>query len=323
MNRLTEPYIRDHLIGQSFGVHYHEAKDTYFDYHGYGVFTLKEAYSTEKKIAEALPADEDEWRRIALMRLRCNVVLLKDEHDGNQFHPRIEMEKTSSFQELPDADKATLKRLYVDYFFKRQEGLWREKAMSKLPVMKGATNMLVCGEDLGMVPDCVSGVMSELSLLSLRVQRMPADPKQEFGNPAEYDYFSVCTTSSHDTSTLRGWWEEDAEVTQSFYNTILLKPGAAPATCEPDLAWSVLEQHLYCESMWAVFPIQDWLAIDAGLRNPDAAAERINEPANPMHYWRWRLHLSLDELNAADDFNANVRALVRDSGRYTAYVSPK
>mmetsp|Transcript_10980 Transcript_10980/g.38221 ORF Transcript_10980/g.38221 Transcript_10980/m.38221 type:complete len:164 (-) Transcript_10980:88-579(-) len=163
--------------------------------------------------------------------------------------------------------------------------------------------------------------MSELSLLSLKVQRMPADPKKDFGLPHEYEYFSVCTTASHDTSTLRGWWEEDAETTQKFYNHVLGKSGAAPPFCEPELARLTLEQHLYCESMWAVFPIQDWLAIDGGLRNPDPFAERINEPSNPTHYWRWRMHMSLEELNAADDFNAAVKDLVATSGRSVAYTA--
>lgn len=109
----------------------------------------------------------------------------------------------------------------MSYFFERQEDLWRSKAMLKLPALKHASNMLVCGEDLGMVPDCVPGVMQELSILSLAVQRMPADPKAEFGFPDAYPHLSVCCTSSHDTSTLRGWWEEDEGLRQRFFNSLL------------------------------------------------------------------------------------------------------
>ena len=116
--------------------------------------------------------------------------------------------------------------------------------------------MLVCGEDLGMVPDCVPGVMDATGVLSLRVQRMPADEKLDWGIPEHYPYMSVCSTSSHDTSTLRGWWEEDREMTQKFWNHMLSRPGAAPAECTPEVAWMVLDQHLWSKSMWAIFPIQ-------------------------------------------------------------------
>lgn len=319
VERLTQPYIRDWHIGASFGVHYEEAKHRFFDYHGGGVFSLKNEYATEKQIEAAITEPYELWMRAKLYAMRTNVVLLRDEHDGNQYHPRILMEKTSSFAELPDHMKEPLKRLYVDYFFKRQEGLWADKAMQKLPVMKGATAMLVCGEDLGMVPDCVPGVMEALSLLSLKVQRMPADEKKEFGFPSEYEYFSVCTTSSHDTSTLRGWWEEDEATTASYYRRVLARDDAPPRGLTGPVARNILEQHLYCESMWAVFPIQDWLAVDEELRLEDASAERINVPSNPKHYWRWRLHIKLEDLKRETRFNDAVRAMVAGSGRAAAY----
>ena len=90
--------------------------------------------------------------------------------------------------------------------------------MKKLPALKGATNMLVCGEDLGMVPHCVPDVMKQLGILSLEIQRMPKDPAKEFSHPADAPYLSVIMPSTHDMSTVRGWWEEDRNKTQRFFN---------------------------------------------------------------------------------------------------------
>lgn len=78
--------------------------------------------------------------------------------------------------------------------------------------------MLVCGEDLGMVPDCVPWVMNQLQILSLEIQRMPKSPAHEFGQVHEYPFQSVCTIGTHDMSTFRGWWEEDKELTERFYH---------------------------------------------------------------------------------------------------------
>jgi 4-alpha-glucanotransferase len=179
--------------------------------------------------------------------------------------------------------------------------------------------MLLCGEDLGMVPACVPGVMQQLGLLSLEVQRMPKDPKTEFGNTQHYPYLSVATPSSHDTSTIRGWWEEDREKTQRYYNKVLGRHGVAPRECTTDIVRDILAQHLRSASMWAVFPIQDLLGTDSLLRIPDPMAERINEPGNPEHYWQYRLHLPVEQLMAETGFTAEIRKMITDSGRLRVY----
>jgi 4-alpha-glucanotransferase len=191
--------------------------------------------------------------------------------------------------------------------------------MEKLPVIKKASNMLLCGEDLGMVPACVPDVMNELGILSLEVQRMPKDPKISFGNPAAYPYLSVATPSSHDTSTVRGWWEEDHFKTRKFYNEILGNQGDPPEDCSPEIVRQIVSQHLYSPAMWAVFPIQDLLGLDENLRLPDPHAERINQPGNPNHYWRYRMHLSLEDLLSQHEFNQRIRNQVTASGRAEAY----
>jgi 4-alpha-glucanotransferase len=247
-----------------------------------------------------------------LFDLISNVILL--EVDG-QLHFRFGMADTWSYQALPADQQRKLHDLYVDYFFRRQNEFWRGGALQKLPALKRVTDMLICGEDLGLVPDCVPEVMRDLGFLSLEIQRMPKVMGQEFSRPANAPYLSVVTPATHDMSTIRGWWEEDGEVTQKFFNHELGRPGEAPRTAEPWVVESIVRQHLESGAMWSIFQWQDLMGMDAGLRRDEVAAERINIPAFPNHYWRYRMHLNLDKLLQAEGFNAHLRRMIIESGR--------
>jgi 4-alpha-glucanotransferase len=224
------------------------------------------------------------------------------EADGG-FHFRFAMEQTPSFKHLPDETRAKLRELYIDYFFRRQDDFWLREAMQKLPALKRVTNMLICGEDLGLVPACVPGLMKDLGLLSLEVQRMPKTPGREFSRPAEAPYLSVVTPSTHDMSTIRGWWEEDRKLTRRFFNRELGLVGEPPVQAEPWVVEAVVRQHLASPAMWSIFQLQDLLGMDGKLRRADTGDERINVPAIPNYYWRYRMHLTLEELRHAEDFN--------------------
>ncbi|MBK8965386.1 MAG: 4-alpha-glucanotransferase [Lewinellaceae bacterium] len=253
-----------------------------------------------------------------MLQLLSNIILIEVTPDGapeKQYAFRISMEKTSSFQYLPDEVKETIKALYVDYFYRRQDDFWQAEAMEKLPALKRATNMLICGEDLGMVPHCVPDVMRELGILSLEIQRMPKQTGVAFFHPADAPYLSVVTPSTHDMSTLRGWWEEDRALIQRFFNEMLGYEGAAPYFCEPWICRKLLEQHLHSPAMWAIFQLQDLLGMDGDLRREDPHAERINIPANPKHYWRYRMHLGLEDLQKAKEYNDTLLKMVKQSGR--------
>jgi 4-alpha-glucanotransferase len=219
---------------------------------------------------------------------------------------------------LEVAEQAVLRALHDDFFYRRHTRFWEAEAMKKLPALMDATPMLICGEDLGMIPDSVPVVLKRLGLLSLEVQSMPKRLGQRFGHPPEYPYLSVCTTSTHDTPTVRGWWEEDASTRQVFWREVMHREGDAPEECTPEICRFVLEQSLAGGSMWCILPLQDWLGIDPQLRHPVAADERINVPAIPRHYWRYRMHLTLEALLAAADFNREVSRLIADAGRRLA-----
>jgi 4-alpha-glucanotransferase len=77
----------------------------------------------------------------------------------------------------------------------------------------------------------------------------------------------------------------------------------------------ILLQHLYAPAMWAIFQLQDYLGVDESIRRSNPNDERINVPANPKHYWRYRIHLTLEELIKADAFNTEWSIAIKSSGR--------
>lgn len=326
-DRLCKPYIRGHFLHNIFGTYTEFVIDKYLNELEYSVFELKNEFATQQHIykhfvGEGGPenlSEQDKTIMWGLIRLAAEVILLPADGLNEQFHPRISMHSTYSFNELDDQQKHNLNNLYIHYFYHRHEQFWKEQALEKLPALVEATNMLVCGEDLGMIPATVPDVMSQMGVLSLEIQRMPKDPKKEFAHPADAPLMSVCTTSTHDMSTIRGWWEEDREATQLFFNQQLGNFGEAPYFAEPWVCKEMIMQHLYSPSMWTVFPLQDLLAIDEKLRWEDTHAERINEPSNPRHYWNYRMHLSMEELIKATAFNKTVAEMVNESNRNTDY----
>ena len=244
-----------------------------------------------------------------------NVLFVEDAVQKGKFHPRISAYNTDCYSWLSDDQKEAYNRLYNDFFYRRHNDFWKWEALKKLPPLTEATGMLVCGEDLGMIPDCVPSVMSGEQILSLEIQRMPKDPKVEFGSTYDYPYLSICTTGTHDMNPLRAWWEEDRGVTQRFYNHVLGAWGEAPYFCEPWICEQVVAMHLKSPAMLTVLPLQDWLAMDGGLRRENPHDERINVPANSRHYWRYRMHFFLEELLEMDDFNKMISQKIAESGR--------
>ena len=242
-------------------------------------------------------------------------LFLIDHKRKDRWHPRIAVQYQAPYEQLDEGEKYNFNRLYNDYFYRRNNQFWYQEAMKKLPRLTQATRMLCCAEDLGMVPDCVPWVMNELRILSLEIQSMPKDDKVRFGHLSRNPYRSVCTISTHDMPTLRQWWDEDKERTQDYYNSMLYRGGEAPHPLPGWLAKDIVSRHLTSPSMLCLLSLQDWLSIDERLRLPDQNAERINIPANPRHYWRYRMHLTIEQLLKEDDFNENIKTLITQSGR--------
>ncbi|MDO8365221.1 MAG: 4-alpha-glucanotransferase [Saprospiraceae bacterium] len=321
-DRLCRPYITDAVLREIFGSESGLVAEQFLVARSDGRYDFKAEFDTQREIKAWMksqpPNDFLGLVRDGLYSLMTNVILLLPQpphEEGRGYAFRFGIEKTSSFQHLPEGVKAALKALYVDYFYRRQDDFWQREAMEKLPALKAATQMLICGEDLGMVPGCVPDVMKELGILSLEIQRMPKAAGATFFHPKDAPYLSVVTPSTHDMSTLRGWWEEDRALTQRFYNEMLQRSGEAPYLCEAWVNKILLEQHFHSPAMWAIFQLQDLLGMDGKIRRKNPHEERINIPANPKHYWRYRAHIALEDLMKADGFNKEVRKMVQESGR--------
>ena len=335
----TTPFITDWVLDRMFGDRAQYVRNNFIEHKDEQHYRMRADFDTQRKVeayfakanaelrkkldtadgteAQNIKAKitENDNLRDGLYALISDVLFVRDHKDANKFHPRISVQFDFIFESLYDSDKAIFNRLYNDYYYRRNNQFWYREAMKKLPKLVNATRMLVCAEDLGMVPDCVPWVMNELRILSLEIQSMPKDPHVRFGHLSRNPYRSVCTISTHDTPTLRQWWDEDWNRTQDYYNSMLYRRGPAPHPLPGWLARDIVSRHLTSPSMVCIISIQDWLSIDEKLRLPDENAERINIPANPKHYWRYRMHLNIEDLIANTDFVANISELVTESGR--------
>lgn len=315
--RFTKPYITDEILWHHFGEETQWVKEHCLHIEYGFAYRLNAGYDTQTEVEERFRRGEFSERvKWGLFDLISNVLLFEVEgSQGRQYYPRFGMQSLSTFAALDDRQKRVFDELYVEYFYRRQDSCWYNSGMNKLPALKAASNMLICGEDLGMMTHCVTAVMNELSILSLEIQRAPKTDKIEFFHPADAPYLSVVTPSTHDMSTVRGWWEEDRAVSQRFYNSQLGHIGEAPYFCEWWICRDILLQHLYSPAMWAIFQWQDLMGISPELRRKNPADERINVPSDSLSSWRYRMHMNIEDLMEQSEFNDTLRNFIQQSGR--------
>lgn len=314
----TKPYITESILEAKFGELKEQVKQEYLFQITPYEYALRPEYNTQRQVEQHFLGKNDPQSNLlrnGLFELINNVLFVVDRKDPNLYHPRIAVQNEPVYESLTPSEKTAFDQLYTHYFYHRHNDFWYHEAMKKLPELTDSTRMLVCGEDLGMIPDCVKGVMDELRILSLEIQRMPKNPAETFGDPAHYPYRSVCTISTHDMSTLRGWWHEDANLTRRYFYDVLGGWGDYPIEAPGWLCDSIVLKHLLGNSMLCILSLQDWLSINEEVRYPDADAERINVPANPRHYWRYRMHITIEDLMQCTTLNDRIRDMIGKSGR--------
>ncbi len=316
-NRFCKPYITDQILYDFFGEETDWVKANCLQIEDGWVLRLRPEFLSQTYVNQLFDEGEISERvKYGLFDLISNVLFFEVEgSNGTQFYPRYAMHYQRSYAELDEHTKKGLDELYIHYYYHRQDGFWYGSGMDKLPALKRATNMLICGEDLGMMNPAVTAVMKELGILSLEIQRAPKSNKIDFAHPNDAPYLSVVTPSTHDMSTVRAWWEEDTEVTQKFYNSQLGHWGKAPYFCEWWISRDIILQHLYSPAMWAVFQMQDLLGISEKLRRENPHDERINDPSNSEASWRYRMHIAVEDLLKEDEFNNELRNFIKQSGR--------
>ena len=316
---MTVPYIMDHFLGDFFAEYTDEARNTFMYNVGNGRYKLKEEFSTQRNVAEYFSKLEknEKNKRLCdgLLGLIEQVLFIEDPYEKGKYHPRISAQYTYIYRRLNDYERWCFDRLYDDFYYRRHNDFWYGKAMWKLPPLINATNMLTCAEDLGMIPGCVPAVLNQLEILTLEIQRMPKDINSSFGNTWSYPYLSVCTTSTHDMGGIRAWWEEDRAKTADFYRNVLHMGDEVPYFAEPWVCERIVDLHLKSPSMLCIIPLADWLSMDGDIRRNKPSDEVINVPANPRHYWRYRMHLTLEELIDNSNFNSRLKNMIKARNR--------
>lgn len=312
------PYIKDYMLNEYFGNDKSVVSEIFLNMLPNNDYKFKDEFDSQVKIESYFESNVDSSLlkyKNALYSLQTEVLFIQDPIDPNKYHPRISAQFTKSYNDLKQHQKETFNNIYNHFYYNRNTHFWYHNAQKKLPSIISSTGMLVCGEDLGMIPDCVPGLMKDLRILSLEIQRMPKDPNVGFGKTEYYPYLSVCTTGTHDTSTLREWWEENGDTTAAYFHEILREGGAVPVYCEPWICKKIIKNHLSSPSMLTIIPLQDWLSISSTLRRENPSQERINIPSNPKHYWRYRMHLNLEDLLLEHTIIGEIKEMISVSGR--------
>jgi 4-alpha-glucanotransferase len=314
----TKPFINDRLVERLFGIHAQFVRENFLVRKAYGLYDLQTDYDTQRKVEARFAERRDEssiWIREGLMRLISNVLFVEDPRQADMYHPRIGATTEPIFDALSGEDKDAFLRLYNNYFYQRHSFFWGLQALRRLPEVLKDCRMLICAEDLGMLPDCVEPVLDQLRILTLEIQQMPKQQGFEFAHLDANPIRSVATISTHDMAPLRLWWQESPERRQRFYVTMLQKEGRAPEQLPAHLAEEIIARHLYCPSMLCLLSLQDWLSMDMELRRKNPQDERINVPSDPYNHWQYRMHLTIEELLAATKYNSKVRTMIQRSKR--------
>ena len=314
----TRPFINDRVLDRLFGMHAPFVRDNFLIPRAYGLYDLKAEYDTQRKVQVHFEGRGDEnslWIRDGLYRLISGVLFVEDPHQSEMYHPRIGAYQEPVFDALNNEEKDAYMRLYNNFFYQRHNFFWGHHAIQRLTEIFSQTQMLCCAEDLGMLPDCVQPVLDQLRILTLEIQSMPKHTGYEFAHLDGNPYRSVATCSTHDMSPLRLWWEESPERTQRYYVSMLQKQGRAPEHLPAHVAEEIIARHLYCPSMLCMLSLQDWLAMDGELRFKNPREERINVPSDPYNHWKYRMHLTIEDLLKASKYNNKVRTMITRSKR--------
>lgn len=282
--------------------------------------TLSPRYSEQKRWLSVSPNDiaggNDSITK--LIELCKEVALIADSNDSTLYHPRIAFERSLRFATWEKHLQDKWLQLSHGYFYEWHNTLWQETAHRRLSSICQSTDMLICAEDLGMIPKTVPETLEALGILSLELERMPKNlTASGYSTLQDLPYISVCTTSTHDMPPLRAWWQtlsyrEQAEYIQSQQGN----RGLSLESASDKIYRSIITAHLSSPSMLVVLPMQDWLSIDGSLHLQQAKDEQINHPENAQQHWGYRLPLSMRELQErAPQLSTNIKLLLETLGR--------
>ena len=290
---LSVPHIAGHEISAALGDNSGIVMAQYLDQiENQDLYLLKDSIASEKAIAN-LP--ENQQIKDFLLYWHRQRALLPLENDN--FFPFWNRRDVYSYKSLEEEEQKRLENL-IKKHEQQSEQIWEQQARELLAIMQQDHEMLVCAEDLGAVPDCLPQVLSDLQILGLRVERWTRDYKSASHNYVpvkEYPELSVATSSVHDSSTLRGWWQEEFD--KSLYLKHIGVDVAPEPELSPILAEAILKNLAKSAARLLIIPLQDFLALDAETRLVRADEERINIPGTVNDTnWSYRIPMTLEAL---------------------------
>ena len=315
---LTRPFINDQVIDRLFGIHAAYVREEFLQKKAYNLYDLKPTVATQRLVEQCFRGRSDEnsvWIRDGLYRLCANVLFV--EVGDDMYVPRHGAGQAPVFDILNAEEKDAYMRIYNNYYHERHRDYWNHLANQRLGDILRDTRLLVCADDLGEGAEQVQGVLEHHRILSLEVQSQPKHDHGEFGHLEANAYRSVATISTHDMPSLRLWWEEDPGRVQRYYATMLQKEGRAPRHLTPMLAEEIIARHLYCPSMLCLLSVQDWLAM-SNMKLGDVYKERINAPYDSYNQWKYRMPVTLEQLQQETPFNRKLQTMLQRSKRRNA-----
>jgi 4-alpha-glucanotransferase len=273
------------------------------------LYNLQPEYESEKVINGL---DEDEKIKSLLLSWHRNRTLL--EIEPGVYHYLWDYKETRAFKSLNHNEQTMLLHIFKEAE-QKSELIWEKHGEELLSMMKETTDMLMCAEDLGVVPKCVPKVLNSLRILSLKIERWTREydkPGHPYIPVKKYPRLSVCTPSVHDTSTLRGWWEQDlTEEERNHYFLLLSHKGKCPGEYTLSLARDIMEKNLSANSIFTIFQLQDYFSLFRELRIPNPGDERINIPGTISDKnWTYRMYTTLEFLLSFEEFNEDIKNLL-------------
>jgi len=304
---LSEPHISGWKIRENFGMRAIEILGRCFSRIGNeDLYLFKPEIKGEKDIID-LPLMEQE--KNALLEMFRNRALLNIEE--NLYSPTWNFRDCDRYQGLNDGEKQAFEDLQARRA-QESEVLWKKQGYKLLSFMKTTVDMLACAEDLGVIPNCVPETLKDLEILGLKIPRW-AREWHKAGEPhisgSDYPFLSVCAPSVHDTSTLREWWETDANAAKFWQDWDF--EGNFSSKYSPEVAKKVIQKILDCNAAICVFQIQDLFALRDEYRVSDASKERVNIPGTVQaSNWSYRIPMLISELLENKSFTKDISELV-------------
>jgi 4-alpha-glucanotransferase len=306
---LSIPHIPWHDLQREFPDAAERVCTRYFDpLPGEMLYNFKPELDNERTLADLPESEPVRAFLTARHRDRALIPLAED-----LFAPAWYFDTSSAYAVLSTTEKQYMQDLAVARL-QESEIMWETQGRNLLEMITHATDMLVCAEDLGVVPACVPRTLHALGILSLRIERWAREYHKEgapYIDPTQYPRLSVCIPSVHDTSPLRAWWVEPGW-DKAAYARLLGLHDPLPAELTPWLCQRIIERQLTANSLLCIFQIQDLFALSEDLRIVEPQAERINVPGTiSLTNWSYRVPVYIEDLPAYTPLCTLLAALLQ------------